>query len=109
LNEQLLSALLLESFFFAGATSSFHLYNIECSATVSGVLLGKSLQGLRSEDLAVVLNDDDPNSVTAAEYHRHARGIPIMNFVHVRIPESPKNLTDARTVSEAATGNLGKD
>jgi uncharacterized protein (TIGR03790 family) len=48
---------------------------------------------LQSEDLAVIVNDDDPNSVAVAEYYRHARGIPEKNLVHVRIPESPPKLT----------------
>ena len=40
--------------------------------------------GLQPKDLAVVVNDDDPNSVAVAEHYRHARRIPNKNFVHVR-------------------------
>jgi len=46
--------------------------------------------------LALVVNDDEPNSVAIGEYYRSARGIPAENVVHVRIPNRPRRLDAAR-------------
>lgn len=43
--------------------------------------------------LAIVINDDEPNSVELGEYYRTARDIPARNVVHVRIPGKPRKLT----------------
>ncbi len=48
--------------------------------------------GLSAAQLAVVVNDDEPNSVEIAEYYRKARGIPAANMVHVKIPHRPRKL-----------------
>ncbi|WP_229214694.1 TIGR03790 family protein [Duganella sp. HH101] len=48
--------------------------------------------GLGAAQLAVVINDDEPNSVEIGEYYRKARGIPAANMVHVRIPHRPRKL-----------------
>ncbi|WGG49126.1 TIGR03790 family protein [Rugamonas sp. DEMB1] len=42
--------------------------------------------------LAVVVNDDDADSVEIGEYYRKAREIPLKNIVHVRIPNRPRKL-----------------
>lgn len=47
---------------------------------------------LQPAQLAVVINDDEPNSVELGEYYRTARGIPDANIVHVRIPGKPRSL-----------------
>lgn len=47
---------------------------------------------LQPAQLAVVINDDEPNSVELGEYYRVARGIPEANIVHVRIPGKPRKL-----------------
>lgn len=39
--------------------------------------------GVRSETLAVIVNDEDPNSIEIAEYYRNRRGIPASNVIHV--------------------------
>lgn len=49
--------------------------------------------GLLPENVAVVINDDEPNSVAIGAYYRDARKIPEKNMVHVRIPRSPHKLT----------------
>lgn len=49
-------------------------------------------RGLTAAQLAVVVNDDEPNSVEIGEYYRKARGIPAANIVHVQIPHSPHKL-----------------
>ncbi|MGZ3238704.1 MAG: TIGR03790 family protein [Burkholderiaceae bacterium] len=49
--------------------------------------------GLLPENVAVVINDDEPNSVAIGEYYREARKIPEKNIVHVQIPNRPSKLT----------------
>ncbi|WP_311196663.1 TIGR03790 family protein [Rugamonas fusca] len=49
--------------------------------------------GLQPAQLAVVINDDEPNSVAIGEYYRQARDIPARNVVHVNIPGKPRKLT----------------
>lgn len=53
---------------------------------------GRASYGLQSDNVAVVINDDDAHSVTVGEYYRIARQIPAKNVVHVRIPNSPRNI-----------------
>ena len=48
---------------------------------------------LGPDNVALVINDADQNSVKVAEYYRVARGIPTKNIVHVRIPGSPRSLS----------------
>lgn len=47
---------------------------------------------LQAKQLAVIVNDEDPNSVAVATYYQQARNIPAENVVHVRIPNSPRRL-----------------
>jgi uncharacterized protein (TIGR03790 family) len=39
---------------------------------------------LTAEQLGVIVNDDDPDSVAIAAYYRDKRGIPAANLIHVR-------------------------
>jgi uncharacterized protein (TIGR03790 family) len=55
-----------------------------------------SSPGLQPKQLAIVINDADPNSVAVGEYYRKRRGIPAANVVHVRIPGKPHALGVAR-------------
>ncbi|QBE62509.1 TIGR03790 family protein [Pseudoduganella lutea] len=48
---------------------------------------------LQPAQLAIIINDEEPNSVALGEYYRTARGIPDANVVHVRIPGKPRTLT----------------
>ncbi len=45
--------------------------------------------------LAIVINDAEPNSVEIGEYYRRARNIPPANIVHVNIPGKPQRLSAA--------------
>lgn len=54
---------------------------------------GRTGYGLLPENVAVVINDDEPNSIAVGEYYRAARKIPEKNVVHVRIPHAPHKLT----------------
>jgi len=49
--------------------------------------------GLRADQVAVVINLEDPSSVRIGERYLKARGIPEGNLVRVRIPGSPRQLT----------------
>lgn len=48
---------------------------------------------LGPKNVALVINDADPNSVKAGEYYRVARGIPAKNIVHVKIVGAPRKLS----------------
>ncbi|MGK5044646.1 TIGR03790 family protein [Janthinobacterium sp. GB4P2] len=49
--------------------------------------------GLQPSQLAVVINDAEPNSVEVGEYYRQAHAIPAANVVHVNIPNRPRKLS----------------
>jgi uncharacterized protein (TIGR03790 family) len=61
--------------------------------------------------LAVVVNDADPNSVQVAEYYRQQRGIPQQNMVHVRLADKPRKLSAAqfRQLKDDIDAKLGPD
>jgi uncharacterized protein (TIGR03790 family) len=65
--------------------------------------------GLKPSQLALIINDDEPNSVEIGEYYRLARNVPAENVVHVRIPGRPRKL-DAeqfRALKEQIDAKLG--
>jgi uncharacterized protein (TIGR03790 family) len=64
------------------------------SAQFAGAQLTNT--ALRPDQLAIVINDDEPNSVALGEYYRKRRGIPAANVVHVRIPGKPRQIGAAR-------------
>ena len=45
--------------------------------------------GISPDELGVLVNDDDPLSVSVADYYVSARQIPIANVVHLHLPTSP--------------------
>ncbi|WP_229482867.1 TIGR03790 family protein [Massilia horti] len=51
---------------------------------------------LQPRQLAIVINDDEPNSVEVGDYYRKRRNIPPENVVHVRIPGKPRSLSPER-------------
>lgn len=53
-------------------------------------------RGLSPSQLAIVINDDDPNSVAVGAYYRKVRDIPKANVVHVNIPNRPRRLDAAQ-------------
>ncbi len=50
-------------------------------------------RGLEPDQVAVVVNDSDVNSVAIAEYYQHARNIPAHNMVHVKLGQAPHKIT----------------
>ena len=50
---------------------------------------------LTADELAVVINDAEPNSVTVGQWYREAHNIPEKNVIHVRIAKSPRRLKAA--------------
>ncbi len=49
--------------------------------------------GLQASQLAIVINDAEPNSIEVGEYYRKAHGIPAANVAHVNIPNRPRKLS----------------
>ncbi|MDN5882862.1 MAG: TIGR03790 family protein, partial [Nitrosospira sp.] len=48
---------------------------------------------LTSDDLAVIVNDDDPLSRQIGEYYRQARHIPAANMIHLHFPPGRSSLS----------------
>jgi uncharacterized protein (TIGR03790 family) len=51
---------------------------------------------LQPNQLAIVINDAEPNSVAIGAYYRKRRNIPAANVVHVNIPGKPHAIDAAR-------------
>ena len=49
--------------------------------------------GLMADDLAVIVNDDDPLSQQIGSYYQKARGIPAANMIHLNFKPGHSNLT----------------
>ncbi|HMA11005.1 MAG TPA: TIGR03790 family protein [Steroidobacteraceae bacterium] len=49
--------------------------------------------GLTSDQLGVIVNDDDPDSVAIAAYYLEKRGIPADNLIHVRFKPGRSTLS----------------
>jgi len=68
------------------------LYGSAMAAGQEGASPAKS-SVLGPDNVALVINDADPNSVKVGEYYQMARGIPKKNIVHVKIPDAPHKLS----------------
>lgn len=66
---------------------------------------------LQAAQVAIVVNDDDANSMEVADYYRQARDIPEKNIVHVHIPGSPHQLSVAEfnKLKQQIESHLGPD
>jgi uncharacterized protein (TIGR03790 family) len=64
---------------------------------------------LQPAQLAIVINDAEPNSVKIGEYYRKRRAIPAANVVHVSIPGAPREISAERfqQLKEEIDGQLG--
>ena len=65
------------------------------AATVHHPLLLVPKTALTAADLAVVVNDRDPLSVTIGDYYRKRRGIPADNVIHVSLPPDRNEISAA--------------
>jgi uncharacterized protein (TIGR03790 family) len=65
-------------------------------ASTSAHAQASAAAGMRPGQLAIVINDDEPNSVAVGEYYRKRRNIPAANVVHVRIPGKPREISRER-------------
>jgi uncharacterized protein (TIGR03790 family) len=70
-----------------------------------------SAPSLRPSQLAIVINDAEPNSVKVGEYYRKRRNIPAANVVHVNIPDKPREISAERfqELKESIDSHLGPD
>jgi uncharacterized protein (TIGR03790 family) len=70
-----------------------------------------STTSLQPAQLAIVINDAEPNSVKIGEYYRKRRGIPKQNVVHVRIPDKPHEIGAERfqELKEEIDSQLGPE
>lgn len=69
-------------------------------ATAAATLCGQAsadappaAAGLQPSQLAIIINDAEPNSVEVGEYYRQVHGIPAANVAHVTIPNRPRKLS----------------
>ena len=49
--------------------------------------------GLTADQLGIIVNDDDPDSVAIAAYYQDKRGIPAANLIHVRFKPGRSTLS----------------
>jgi uncharacterized protein (TIGR03790 family) len=70
-----------------------------------------SAASLQPAQLAIVINDADPNSVKVGAYYRKRRGIPAANVVHVSIPNKPHEISFERfqELREEIDSHLGAE
>ncbi len=73
-----LSLILLISLFFTPLVS------IAPAVASAQVLLPRT--GITADELALIINDDDPLSRQVGDYYQKARHIPMANLIHVRFP-----------------------
>jgi uncharacterized protein (TIGR03790 family) len=83
------------------------------SCCVAGPACAQFVSGgaLQPAQLAIVINDDEPNSVAIGKYYRERRNIPKRNVVHVHIPGKPRRLDPAQfeAVKRRIDAKLGPD
>lgn len=48
------------------------------------IVTGFPQPGLRADQLGIIVNDNDPDSIAIAAYYQDKRGIPAANLIHVR-------------------------
>lgn len=62
------------------------------------VLVSFYKPGLSADQLGVIVNDDDPDSVAIAAYYKQKRDIPDKNIIHVRFAPNRANLPSAEFI-----------
>ncbi len=69
---------------------------LSCLCAAASVPAPDAAAALAPSQLAIVINDDDPDSVAIGAYYRQRRDIPAANVVRVRIPGKPRSLSPAQ-------------
>ena len=69
---------------------------LSCLCAAASVPAPDAAAALAPSQLAIVINDDDPDSVAIGVYYRQRRDIPAANVVRVRIPGKPRSLSPAQ-------------
>lgn len=57
------------------------------------IVVSFSQPGFTADQLGVIVNDEDPDSVAIAAYYRRKRGIPESNMIHVRFAPNRSTMT----------------
>lgn len=72
---------------------TFLYFSLALAAGIARADVPPVMSGLQASQLALVINDAEPNSVEVGEYYRQAHSIPAANVVHVNIPNRPRKLS----------------
>ena len=88
---------------------SFRAVLLSFSCALGACAAPQAAAALKPAQLAIVINDDDPDSVAVGEYYRKRRDIPAANVVHVRIPGKPRSIGAAqfRLLKQEIDSKLG--
>jgi uncharacterized protein (TIGR03790 family) len=76
------------------------------------IVVSFSQPGLAADQLGVIVNDEDPDSVAIARYYGKKRGIPESNMIHVRFAPNRSTMTHEefarikREVDHASTDKI---
>ena len=77
-----------------GVVAAWLLHTAACAAPPEQPILTSFPQpALSADQLGVIVNDDDPDSVAIAAYYREKRGIPATNLIHVRFKPGGSTLS----------------
>ena len=66
---------------------------IATSAVAAEARVSLPRTGLVPDELAVIVNDDDPLSQQVGSYYQKARGIPAANMIHLKFKPGHSSLT----------------
>lgn len=64
--------------------TAFYFSSISLAARAEVEVVSFSQPGLKADQLGIIVNDEDPDSVVIANYYKKKRGIPEENMIHVR-------------------------
>ena len=86
-------------------------WSILFSLGLAAAVAGPAHAALKAAQLALVVNDDEPNSVALAALYQQAHKIPDANIVHVRVNRRARRLSpeEFAPLREQILGKLGPD
>jgi uncharacterized protein (TIGR03790 family) len=65
---------------------------VHAQALEQAVITSFAQPGLSADQLGVIVNDDDPDSIAVAAYYLEKRSIPAANLIHVRFKPGSSNM-----------------